>query len=95
MTLLPVSSTVLMGVRQGNPISPFLFVIVMGALSKMISASIDNGFLSSFSMGSRLPELVNISYLLFAYDTLVSVGLILIMFIPYVRYSFTMKLFWV
>jgi hypothetical protein len=74
MALLSVSSTVLMGVRQGNPISPFLFVIVMEALSRMISVSIDNGFLSSFSMGSRLPELVNVSYLLFAYDPLVFCG---------------------
>lgn len=71
MALLPVSSTVLMGVRQGNPISPFLFVIIMEALSRMIFASIDNGFLSSFSVGAKL---VNISYLLFVYDTLVFCG---------------------
>jgi hypothetical protein len=60
-------------VRQGDPLSPLLFVIGMGALSRMISASIDSGFLSGFFVGCRLPELVNISHL-FADDTLVFCG---------------------
>ena len=37
----------------------------------MLSTSIDRGFLSGFSMGSRLSEEVIISHLLFADDTLV------------------------
>lgn len=51
--------------------SPLLFVIVMEALSRMLSSFIDRGFLSGFSMGSRLTEEVIISHLLFADDTLV------------------------
>jgi hypothetical protein len=51
--------------RQDNPLSPFLFVIVVETLSKMITAIVDRGFLSSFSVGSR-PPTVNISHLLFA-----------------------------
>jgi hypothetical protein len=61
------------GLRQGDPLSPFLFVIVMEALSKMIIATVDRGFLSSFSVGSR-PPAVNISHLLFADDTLIFCG---------------------
>jgi len=58
------------GLRQGDPLSPFLFVVVKEALSKMFSVTVDNGHLSGFSVGSRL-LMVNISHLLFADDTLV------------------------
>jgi hypothetical protein len=58
------------GLRQGDPISPLLFVV---ALNKMSTAIVDKGLLSSFSVDSRLP-VVNISHLLFADDTLVFCG---------------------
>jgi hypothetical protein len=59
------------GLRQGDPLSPFLFVIVMEALSKMISALVDGGLLSGFMVGSRSGGAINISHLLFADDTLI------------------------
>jgi hypothetical protein len=59
------------GLRQGDPLSSLLFVVVMKGLSKMITATIDWGLISSFSMGSRLSDVVNISRLLFTDDTLV------------------------
>jgi hypothetical protein len=62
------------GLRQGDPLSPFLFVIVMEALSRMLSATVNGGFLSGFSVGSRHSGVVNISHLLFADDTLVFCG---------------------
>jgi hypothetical protein len=62
------------GLRQGDPLSPLLFVIVMEALSKMFAVSIRRGFLSGFSVGSGSNGVFNISHLLFADDTLVFCG---------------------
>jgi hypothetical protein len=45
----------------------------MEALSNMIIATVDRGLLSSFSVGSR-PSTVNISHLLFTYDTFIFYG---------------------
>jgi len=62
------------GIRQGDPLSPLLFVIVMEAFSKLLSITILRGFLSGFSVGSDSNGVVNISHLLFADDTLVFCG---------------------
>jgi hypothetical protein len=62
------------GVRQGDPLSPFLFVLVMEAFSKMISAMYSRGLISGFSVGTREHNRVEVSHLLFADDTLVFCG---------------------
>jgi hypothetical protein len=62
------------GLRQGDPLSPFLFIIVMEALSKMLIATVGGGLLSGFSVGSRHFSVVNISHLLFADETLFFCG---------------------
>jgi hypothetical protein len=40
------------GVRQGDPLSSFLFVLVIEAFSKMLGAFISRGLISEFSVGS-------------------------------------------
>jgi hypothetical protein len=58
------------GLRQGDSLFAFLFVIVMEALGMMISAAVSRGLFSGLSVGT--PS--NISHLLFANDTLLLCG---------------------
>jgi hypothetical protein len=62
------------GVRQGDPLSPFLFVLVMEAFSRMLGAFTERGLISGFSVGPSGPDRGNVSHLLFADDTLVFCG---------------------
>jgi hypothetical protein len=62
------------GVRQGDPLSPFLFVLVMEAFSRMLGAIISRGRISGFSVGPRDQTPVVVSHLLFVDDTLVFCG---------------------
>jgi hypothetical protein len=54
------------GIRLGDPFSPLLFVFVMKALSRLLSAGINDGLLEGFKVGN-----VTVSHLLFADDTLI------------------------
>jgi hypothetical protein len=54
------------GLRQGDPLSPLLFMFVMEALSRMISAAVNGGLLEGFKVGNA-----DFSHLLFADDTLI------------------------
>jgi hypothetical protein len=59
------------GLHQGDPHSSHPFVIVMEALSKMLSRAMIRGDLFGFRVDSQNPVTLEISNLLFAYDSLV------------------------
>jgi len=61
------------GLIQRDPLSPFLFVIIMEALSTMLSATVNGGFFSGFYVSSSHSGVVNISHL-FTDDTLIFCG---------------------
>ncbi|BFG34431.1 hypothetical protein CerSpe_207050 [Prunus speciosa] len=56
------------GIRQGDPISPYLFLFVSEVLSLMISKAINSNVLQGIKLGSDGPI---VSHLLFVDDTLV------------------------
>ncbi|XP_034685795.1 secreted RxLR effector protein 78-like [Vitis riparia] len=59
------------GLRQGDPLSPYLFVVVMEAFSVLIKRAVTGGFLVPCLIRGRRGEGVQISHLLFADDTLI------------------------
>ena len=58
------------GLRQGDPLSPYLFMLIMEAFSGLISRAEEKGFIRGFKATGRRGEGVSVSHLLFADDTL-------------------------
>ncbi|XP_059633971.1 uncharacterized protein LOC132276526 [Cornus florida] len=58
------------GIRQGDPLSSFLFLIVMEGLSRLMCRAENLGLIKGFRVGRDITNQVEISHLLFAYDTL-------------------------
>ena len=59
------------GLRQGDPLSPYLFVIAMEALSCMLKRAVEGGFLTPCQVKGKGSERVDVSHFLFANDTLI------------------------
>ena len=59
------------GLRQGDYLSPHLFVMGMEVLSVLIRRPVEGGFISGCSIRRGRRQAVNISHLLFADDTVV------------------------
>ena len=59
------------GLRQGDPLSPYLFVMGMKVLSALIRRVVEGGFLSGCRIRGRRRMELNISHLFFADDTIV------------------------
>ena len=55
------------GLRQGDPLSPFLFTLVVDVLSRLVSKAEERGIIRGFEVGR---ERVKISHLQFADDTI-------------------------
>ena len=58
------------GLRQGDPLSPLLFLLIMEVLSQILKKIEDIGLLCGFHMGPVNSIGVRISHLLFADDTI-------------------------
>ena len=59
------------GLRQGDPISPLLFLLVMEVFTRMINSAATVGLISGFSVGRVSDSATNVSHLLFVDDTII------------------------
>ena len=50
------------GLRQGDPLSPYLFIIAMEVFSRLINQKVDNGMISGFRLSRGTPTLHHIFF---------------------------------
>ena len=58
------------GPRQGDPLSPLLFLLIMEVLSCILKKTEEGGFIQGFHLGSINSTSICVSHLLFVDDTI-------------------------
>ena len=58
------------GLRQGDLLSPLLFLLVMKVLSRLFKKTEEGGFIRGFQVGVATREGLSVSHLLYADDTI-------------------------
>uniref|UniRef100_A0A2N9HB65 Reverse transcriptase domain-containing protein n=1 Tax=Fagus sylvatica TaxID=28930 RepID=A0A2N9HB65_FAGSY len=62
------------GLKQGDSLSPLLFVLIMEALSRLMDRAVARGYLEGFAMDNSNVSTLRVSHMFFADDTLVFCG---------------------
>ena len=58
------------GLKQGNPLSPLLFLLIMKVLSRILKKTEEGGFIQCFHVGPINSTSIRVSHLLFVNDTI-------------------------
>ncbi|CAL5335747.1 unnamed protein product [Camellia sinensis] len=65
------------GLRQGDPLSPLLFILVMEALSRLLDKMVHEGLLEGFMVGPIMGTPISVSHLLYVDDALIFCGAVM------------------